>query len=169
VSLHLNSAERAYLFALFLAVMVLAGLHALVGLWAPALLTLLLGTAGLAAHWRWRWLSSLAFVGLAGVAVNGLLRYGLPPLGVLMAVTAALAAWDLDEFSLQLRRYGDDPRVEALWHHHLRRVLLILGVAVAMGVFNLTIRLSLGFGLTVLLGALSFLGLAQAARLLRQR
>jgi hypothetical protein len=164
----MSHAERAFIICLTLAVGLLMALYALSNVWRPIPGMFVLGVVGVVAHWRWRWLASLAFAGLVVLAANGALWYHLSPAGLLVVICATLAAWDLDEFSARLKRYHDSAYAAALWREHLRRLLVVLGAGLALGWAALNLDLALSFGVTVLLTVLAFFGLAQAARMLRR-
>jgi hypothetical protein len=108
----------------------------------------------------------VGFVLAAGMAAAGLLL-GVGAGWMLLAVVAALSAWDLDAF---VRRLKDAARVvdrDALERQHLLRLLMVDGLGLGLAAVALGVRVRLGFGLVILLGILAILGLSRVISLLR--
>jgi hypothetical protein len=136
------------------------------GQWSLALVALAVGAGWAGAHRLGRsWLSPMAFVVLVGCAVVGLLR-AMPAAGLVAAVAAALAAWDLDGFAAQLARFEPRPDQGPLVKNHLGRLLAVTGLGVVLGEAALGLRLALGLGWVAALGLLAVIILLQAVRLL---
>ncbi len=162
----MGSAERAFYLSLGAAVGLLAILCLWHHQWALGLAALAVGIAWGGAHWRgWRWLPPVAFAALVALSAAGLWRQ-LPAAWLVVAVAAALAAWDLDSFAARLARFAPGPDHARLVKDHLVRLLLVVGAGIALGEVSLVIRLTLGLGVVMGLGLLAFLILTQAARLL---
>lgn len=109
---------------------------------------------------------------LAGYVILAALATGargsfLPPL----TVVASLAAWDLDRFSARLDEAGSANEASlaerrGLEQQHLRRLLRVSLVGLALAWLALAVRVQLAFGLAVALGLVAALGLAALVRAL---
>jgi hypothetical protein len=161
-----NWAERGFYGSLGSAAGLLTLLAIGKGQWSLALVALAVGAGWAGAHRLGRgWLSPLAFVVLVGCAVVGLWR-NMPPAGLVAAVAAALAAWDLDGFAAKLARFEPHPDQSLLVKNHLGRLLAVTGLGIILGEAALGLRLALGLGWLAGLGLLAVFILLQAVRLL---
>lgn len=112
---------------------------------------------------KWAALSSAGLIACLVVAALGVFL-GAPPLAMLVASVFGLAAWDLAQFN---RRFEGIGRVEAaaeIEGRHLKRLLVVGGVGLALGAAALFVRVRLSFAVILLLGLLTFLGLSQVVR-----
>lgn len=148
---------------------------------------------------RYAW-QAFAGLGLLGFAVGALLGvlYDVQSGWTLVAITAALVAWDLHHFTQHMRvskeqtpvsersetatadteadadtvRLNTRARLEtearALERAHLRRLAIVSGLGLLLGTLALTIRLTLRFGFIVALGVVAFFGLSRLIHYLRQ-
>lgn len=141
---------------------------ALAGLWAGAVGALLLGISWLALDGlRWRWLSSTGLIlctGLAGIGIT----LGLPAMGMLVSLLAALTAWDLDDLRQALESDASLQRAAAMQRQHLQRLLTVDVLGLVLGLVALQVRTRLTLGLALLLGLLAILGLSRAIAFLRR-
>ena len=130
--------------------------YAWVGWWPGSLIWLVCGGLWVYGQYlKWDSLAPLGFVIFTLGAVFGLLLKQ-PPHLLLLVVTAALSAWDLDYFS---RRINSAERVEQaaeIERLHLRRLLLVDGAALALAGGALLIRAHLSFAIVFWLGLLAF-------------
>lgn len=148
----------------------LAAAYALAGAWPWAA-----ASFGLAALWLagegWRWplaapLGVVASAGLAALSTQLAGKAGVSLLAVL-AVVAALCAWDLDGFARRLASapyVGDQTRLE---RRHLGRLVAVAALGLLLAGAALALDLSLSFWPIFLLSLLAVLGLSWAAFLLR--
>jgi hypothetical protein len=119
--------------------------------------------------WRWRLASPLGLAGCVGLAALSIQlgsQAGVAWLA-LLAVIAALCAWDLDGLARRLSRFaymGDQARRE---RQHLGRLLAVAALSLLLGGTALALDLSLSFLPAFLLSLLVVLGLSWAAFLLR--
>jgi hypothetical protein len=87
---------------------------------------------------------------------------------MLVAVTLALAAWDLDSFGRLLGVAGQVADEQAVWRTHLLRLAPVAAAGLILGLIALGLRVSLTFGWVMLLGAVAMFGLSRAIALLRR-
>lgn len=155
------------------ALALLAG-FGLAGLWwgsAAAVVVTALWAAGHAK--RWRWTASAGLFVLLLVTAIGVVM-GLAPAWGIVALAAALAAWEFDYFwrvlddaqraERHLRIEGHDRLVQ----RHQRRVLTVcLAGALLAGAATL-VQVQFGFGLALLLAVISLAGISRAVHFLRR-
>lgn len=98
-----------------------------------------------------------SFVLLAGREVLGQVY----PLWGLLAVTAAMIAWDLGSFRARLTIAGSVAHPEALVRKHLSRLAQVALVGFGLGAVGLFVRVDYGIGTVVGLALLLVLGLSQ--------
>jgi len=108
-------------------------------------------------------LMGLAFaLCVAGIAMAAGLEVGIGWL--LVGITAALAAWDLEAFSARMAGVARIENEPALVRDHLRH----LGIVCAAGLFLATVaslvRIRLSFGVALVLSAIAVLGLGYVLR-----
>lgn len=133
------------------------------GFWPGVLLSALFGALWWVEIPRAReWTGTLLFLGyvlLAAVSVKWQVNIGWPLFGVLWS----LSAWDLQHFEHRLR-FAEPQAVPALERAHLRRLLSVNALSVALGIIALTLHVKIGFGLLLLLTALIIVSLSQFYR-----
>ncbi|MEJ2211473.1 MAG: hypothetical protein P8129_20885 [Anaerolineae bacterium] len=148
----------------------LAAAHALGGSWAWAAAGLGLGALWLLGLWRnWAPTASLGLAAFTALAALNLWLDGRSSIALLalLAVVAALCAWDLDGLARRLARYpfvGDRASLE---RRHLARLLAVAALGLLLGGAALAIQIRLTFLPALLLGLLALLGLSWAVLLLR--
>jgi hypothetical protein len=163
----------------------------------PIIIVVLYGLLWLFGQWRgWLWTAGLGLP-LHMLAALGGLWFQVPAGGILFAAIATLAAWDLDYFARRVQSQNktrawsptslhqphssdkgrqrnpspasvDSTHQRRLAWHHLRRLLIVLGLSGALGTVALVIRTPVGFGWAMLLGLAAFLGLSQIVNTLRR-
>jgi hypothetical protein len=138
------------------------------GLWAQTALVLATGGLWLLGQWRrWRWTPSVALVLLVSAAADGILE-GMPAGWMLCGTVAALAAWDLDHYALRRDGVARVDRARESEVGHLRRLSIVSGLGLLLAAAGLLVRVRLGFGVALLLGALVVLGLGQSVGFLKR-
>lgn len=162
--------RRLLLGSVGLAAICLAAAHAWAGAWPWVGASLGLGIVWLAGEGRgWSLAAPLGFVASVVLAALSLWLSGdglVGPLAVL-AVVAALCAWDLDGLVQRLARFGyvgDLPRLE---RKHLGRLVAVAGLGLLMAVPALALQIRLIFLPALLLSLLAVLGLSWGVFLLR--
>jgi hypothetical protein len=136
--------------------------------WGGAVAAVLLGALWLVGWQRdWAWTNTLALAGNVSMAALGILA-GSAPIVLMLGVVATLAAWDLFSFSTRLRRTPQVVGAAALVGAHLRRLGMVVGVGLLLGVLSLTVHFGLSFGWALGLALLVALGLRYLGRALRQ-
>jgi hypothetical protein len=130
-----------------------------------------------AAGWLRRWravtttLADASFVAVTALAGVGIL-INAPAILMLVAVVAALIAWDLTHLDQRLR--GDKAaamrveRADEIERQHVRWLLLAAGCGFGVAGLALTVRASLSFGWMFALGVLAALALSLTLRYVRQ-
>lgn len=133
------------------------------GLWAGVFLSALLGTLWWGEIRRAReWTGTLLFLGcvlIAAVAVKWQVNIGW----LLFGVIWSLSAWDLQHFEHRLR-FAEQEALSALERAHLRRLLSVDALSVALSIVALTLHVKIGFGVLLLLTALIIVSLSQFYR-----
>jgi len=105
----------------------------------------------------------LATVGLATAA----LYFGLNATLCAAALVAALVGWDLDLFARRLRDFAQiDPGVI---RGHLKSTALVATLGIGLALVGLHVRITLSFGLALLLAVASFASLVAILRLGRSQ
>jgi hypothetical protein len=142
--------------------------YALGALWVLAAAIIVLGALWLLRHrLGWLWATWPVVLLLVAAAVAGT-WLALNPILLLVGLTAALSAWNLDHFVRQLGEVDAVEQERTLKHLHLRRLLIVDGLGLLLAVLALTIRIRLSFGVALTLGLIALLGLSRAIRFLRR-
>lgn len=113
------------------------------------------------------WPASLGLIYSIGSAGLGVLL-GLSQIWMVVAVVAALSAWDLDYFSRRLRTARRVENASALEMRHLFRLALVDGAAILFAGTALLARVNFSFGIAFLAGLLAIYGLSRLIGYLRQ-
>lgn len=154
--------------SIILAASALAAAYGLGSLWLPAAALLILAALwilGLRA--KRSWIGWLMLVLFAGAAAFGALL-GLNPVLLVFGLIAAVSAWDLGEFARELWRADAVEQEQTLKGRHLRRLLVVDGLALLCALLTLSIQIRLSFGLALVLGLVALLGLSRAIGFLRR-
>ena len=142
---------------------------ALAGSWILALAALLLPLLWLGARRRgWPEVDNLLLAALTLLALLMLAREATAPAVPLAALSAALVAWAAAAVGALFDEAGDVPDREAMERRIVRRLLLIGGLGLGMGLLAVVVRLNVSFGLAMLLALLAVLGLARAVTAVRE-
>jgi hypothetical protein len=141
------------------------GLH---GDWLVASIVLGLGLVWLAGQRRgWGWLVSLGLVIFVGLAALGLYS-GVVSLWILLATLGALSAWDLAYFARRLEQTPNVDGAAAMKQTHFRRLQIVVGVGLLLGLAALSWQPQLTFSQAVLLGLLMVLSLSWVVGFIRR-
>jgi hypothetical protein len=138
------------------------------GNWIGGLIAITVGVA-----WYSGWQKDLPWAatwGLAysiGAAALGVL-WGLAQTWMLVAVVAALSAWDLDHFSRRLRAARRVENASELEKRHLSRLALVDGAAFLFAGTALLATVNFNFGIAFLAGLLATYSLSRLIVYLRQ-
>jgi hypothetical protein len=150
-----------------LATALLAAGFGLYDTWNRALLVLAAGALWLLGQrLGWRWVASTVLVFFALMAILGL-WLAVPDDWMLLGWVAALSAWDLEHFARDMADAGYVENMQDLERGHLRRLLIVDGLAVLLGELALRIKVEIGFGTVFVLALLAVFGLSRAIRFLR--
>lgn len=122
---------------------------------------------GLAQWRRWGWFADLGLVGAAAAAAAGV-WLDLPVGWMLFGLVLALLAWDLASFVGRLDAVGQVQAPE-LERRHLRWLLAVAGLGVALAGAALAIHFRFGLTLALFLGLLMMVGLGQLVATLRRQ
>jgi len=148
----------------------LAVAHAWAGAWPWAAASLGLGAAWVVGERQgWHLTAPLGFASSAVLAALSLWlsdEAGVALLA-LLAVIAALCAWDLDGLAQRLGHFGyvgDQPRLE---QQHLGRLLAVAALGLLLGGLALAFQIRLTFAPALLLSLLVVMGLSWAVFILR--
>ncbi|UCC64976.1 MAG: hypothetical protein JSV36_08040 [Anaerolineae bacterium] len=140
------------------------GLH---DTWNRALLVLAAGAFWLLGQrLGWRWAASTALIFFALMAVLGT-WLAVPGEWLLLGWVAALSAWELEHFVRGMADAGHVEDAPELERCHLRRLLIVDGLAVLLGGLALRVKVEIGFGAAFVLALLAVFGLSRAIRFLR--
>ena len=137
-------------------------------------------------------LQAFAGLGMLGFSIGALhgTLYGVQSGWMLVGITAALVAWDLQHFVQHLRINEQDEtdsadaeagtedeiradakagaEARALERRHLQRLAIVSGLGLLLGALALTVRIILGFGIIFALGLVAIYGLSRLIHYLRQ-
>ena len=87
---------------------------------------------------------------------------------MLLALVAALTAWDLDHLGRRLQSAGSEEQSRSLERRHLQRLLAVDAVGLLLAILALEIEFRLRLTVALLLGLLAVVGLSQVVGLLRR-
>jgi hypothetical protein len=148
--------------AVLTAMTLLAGGFAFNGALTLALLSIVLGGAWL---FGWRRAMQLALdwglAGAVGLAAGAAIIAS--PWLALPALIAALLAWDLLRFDLQLRAFSRVDDLARIERHHIQRAALTLAAGLLPTMVALLVRAQFSFAIIALLAVIAVLALARAA------
>jgi len=137
------------------------------GEWAWASVSILLALAWWAANRRgYRW-GSAAFVVFVCVSALGMLS-GQPKAAMIVSISAALAAWDLDHWILQVRDRPQDLPGSGMENRHLEVLAVVIGVGTLAGILAVSLSIPLSFWPAALVCLLLAIMLRQALSKFRQ-
>jgi hypothetical protein len=114
----------------------------------------------------WKWASPLS-LGCSCVLAGFGCYIGVHPLWMLVALSAHLAAWDLQHFTWKFMDFSRVENRASLERAHLIRLGMCLGLGGLISGFSLLIQLHLTFGITILLGFISVFGLSRVIHQVR--
>jgi hypothetical protein len=157
------------LFALSLVLSLASLTAAFVGTrgWFPSIIGLLIGVQWTYMVWNGRRTLAFNFLGLLALFIYGAVAY--LPLGLLLVgVVMLLMAWDLSEFCERLRSLAPERVSPKLVRNHILRLCYVSSIGLGLGGLGMVIKVRLGFGITILLGLLVFVGLSGTVRFLRR-
>ena len=138
------------------------------GLWVPAALVVLggglwVGAQRVCVPWiNWAMMGSFTAAAAGGALL------GLGPHFLLVGLTGAVSAWDLEHFRRQLGDVNVVERRAVLSRRHLARVLLADVISLIAASAALRLRIELSFAVAVLLGLMALIGLSRVMTLLRR-
>jgi hypothetical protein len=116
---------------------------------------------------RWPWIDSAELAFFIGVAAAGA-WLGLGQGWMLVGLVAAVSAWDLGHFSVFLQSAQQVQEREEMERRHLRRLLVVDAVGLAVGFATLKVRVQLAFGWVLLVAFVLVLALGQVVTFLRR-
>jgi hypothetical protein len=161
--------QRIFWAQMLVAVAALAIGYALAGLLFVSMIIVLLGAMWFSAQQR-------KSTGLEGFLLTVFLLaggfgfwVGVPAWMSLIATVATLGAWDLDHF---LQRLSTVERVEfdtGLGREHIRRLAVVQGLGLLLGLLALTIHMKISFWWEALLVLLAVIGIRQLIRFVRKQ
>ncbi len=137
---------------------------ALAGYWLVVIVCVCAGGAWLFAALRgWPSVPTLGLLATSAATVYGDFE-GVAMPGLLVALVAALVAWDGGTFVGRLRATAEVAFADDLIRSHVRRVLIVAAIGLVVGLLALLLRVSLSFGWALVLAALAIIGLVRALR-----
>jgi len=117
---------------------------------------------------RWSGVSSGMFV-VFGILGAILVQIQSPPYLEIIAIGAALVAWDLDHFQTRLGRIRSPEMARSVEAHHLTRLAAIVGAGMLVAAAALLIHIQLSFAVALLAGGIALLALGQVVTRLAWR
>lgn len=146
----------------------LSGGHDLAHRWPWLLATGGLGLLWLGGYWRdWLWVTPLGLAGFAMASAAGLLQaFGAG--WMVLCLVAALCAWDLHYLVHSLRDLEPVGAHRVLERGHIRRLLAVGGLSLALAAVALSVEIELTFFLALLLGLLAAWSLGRIVGVLRR-
>jgi len=152
---------------LMLAILSVSLAYLLGGQWEWCLVLLAVGCLEwFACYHHWGWMGTLALCFYVFVTGLGVLM-GRSPVLMLVGIIAALAAWDLDRFDRLIGPLNTGA-VQQIERQHLRRLLVVGGAGLVLGLAAVLLRVKFAFGWAALLGIISVLALGFVARYARR-
>lgn len=150
-----------------LATATLSAGYGLAGWWSWLLAVGGLGLLWLGGYWRgWFWIAPLGLAGFAVAAAAGLLE-ALGAGWMVLGLVAALCAWDLQDLVHALQDLEPVEAHRTLERSHVRRLLVVAGLSLAVAAVALTVEIKLTFLLALFLGLLVAWSLGRAVGFLR--
>jgi hypothetical protein len=134
--------------------------------WLACALAAGIGPIWLAAQRRHVLFAPYGLGSLTLLAAGEMIFGGSAPM-LMAGVVAVLCAYELDCFAFRLRSI-DVVRRAAIERAHLRRLLPVATIALALGELAVVLRLTLSFGWLVVLAVLGVLVLGRVVRFLRK-
>lgn len=151
-----------------LASLILASGYAMNSLGVGALSIAIIGLLWLMGQRRGSaWTASWGLIFFSGMAAFGSWS-GLPAVLMLCGTVAALASWDLDDFSGRQERAQRVEGQRQLERSHLRRLLIVSALGLLLGGVALGFGIQLSFWWAFLLGLLALLGLGRTIGFFRR-
>jgi hypothetical protein len=164
----MSQAKWAACGCIIAATLALGGSYVQNALIYPALAIALCGTFWVEALLRsWRWPASPLLVIFTGATVYGA-RQDFPPFFMLIAISAALSAWDLDHMLQRLAQVRPGAVAPGIPRRHLMRLAAVNGLGLLVGGAALLFRLRLSFTLALLLSLVLFYALSQVVLFIRR-
>lgn len=159
--------RKGLLVAIFLSTALLTLGYGLGQLWLEVPVVFLIGVLWIVCVLReLRWVASLLFAALMGVAVVGILA-GLPHLLMLAAGCTNVLAWDLNQLEARLLDF-DDPATKEIERTHFQRTLMVLAASFVLIALDSLLRIRFQFIILVLVTAVAILILNQIMLLIRR-
>lgn len=165
---NLQRMKRITFFAIAIATFAMTTSFAIRGFWLLAPIWVLAGALWALGEQRsTRSTPTLGLlIWLAGAIYGSFERVAL--IGLLVALVAALVAWESGRLTRRLRAARQVEFAAELTQAHQRRLFLTAGVGLLVGLVALLVRIPIGFNWALLLGIIAIIGLASALRYLQQ-
>ena len=128
--------------------------------WVGTAVVLAAGALWLLAQWRALPWASPAGLVAQGIAAAVAMLLGVGGVWPVLALVAALVAWDLDQFSQRMRAAGRVDDALGQERRHIRRILIVAGLGGLLGLAALSLQVRLSFGLALLLAVVMMLCLS---------
>lgn len=164
----LSWSERLSLVSIGAATLALALGYGASALWVAALLVVALGILWGIQQFRGQTGSSTAGLSVAVLAAAAGSWLGVGAGWLLVAVVAALSAWDLDQFEQHLRQAGQVQGRAEMERRHLLRLALVDALGILLGIVALHVPVRISFLAALLLAAVLSLGAGELILYLRQ-
>ncbi|MDX9954496.1 MAG: hypothetical protein RBT75_10390 [Anaerolineae bacterium] len=132
------------------------------GAWVLALGFGVLGFFWVGFSQRHRFMGLIFALCIAGIAMAAGLDVGMGWL--LVGITAALAAWDLEAFGARMAGVARIEHEHALVRDHLRRLGMVCSAGLLLATLASFVRIQLSFGVALVLASIAVLGLGYVLR-----
>lgn len=132
------------------------------GVWMLVLGFGILGFFWIGFSQRYRFMGLAFALCIAGIAAAAGLDVGIGWL--LVGITAALAAWDLEAFGARMAGVARIEHEHALVWDHLRRLAMVCGAGLLLATLASLVRIRLSFGVALVLASIAVLGLGYVLR-----
>jgi drug/metabolite transporter (DMT)-like permease len=132
-----------------------------------AVLPLILGVLWLLDHrLRWQHLASLVLVIFSMFCVLGYwLQLSMPVL--VLAISAAVAAWDLDHFSRRIQAQPPVRAFDRMQKYHIKQLAFVIGIGIALAQAILLIQITLNFWVIFVLTLIVIISLTRVLVIIR--
>jgi hypothetical protein len=156
--------SRLIIGSIVLTTLALAVSFALASYWLVVIICICAGGGWLVAALRnWPSAPTLGLLTTVAATVYGNFE-GVSLPGLLIALVAALAAWDTGTCAGRLRATPELAFADDLVRAHVQRLLIVVAVGLLVGSLALLLRVSLSFGWALMLATLAIIGLVRALR-----
>jgi hypothetical protein len=144
----------------------LASCYASSALWNWVILISVVGIVWILGQYKhWRWAGNVGLISLTAISGRGVFA-GINPLLLLLSVTLALIAWDMNMFLIRIALAERVEKRGYLEKCHYKKLAVTAGTGLILGALSLKLDFNLGFNWLLLLGILLIICMSRLIRIL---